>query len=144
MACSVGRALNQFTNFTKPLLRPWKLITLLFGISILIAGAFYEQLPDWDVGISIIMALLTYITAPFFIRTIYYRRWYLLPPAFFLAWLSIDGSYCLYSEWLGHPYLREANALASTPLYLMMGLFWLWDGTLHELLTQLRTILRKP
>jgi hypothetical protein len=115
------------------MMHAWKLATLALGIGILIAGAAIEQLPDWDVGVSVLMAVLTYLTAPFFIRTIYRQQWRMLPLAVFLAWLSIDGSYCLYSEAMGHIYVREANAIASTPLYLIMGFVWLWDGTLTEL-----------
>jgi hypothetical protein len=34
-------------------LRPWKLSTFAIGLSLLIAGSFYYQTPDWDIGISI-------------------------------------------------------------------------------------------
>ena len=40
------------------LLRPWKLATLAIGIALLIAGRFYFQAPDWDIPISLIMALV--------------------------------------------------------------------------------------
>jgi hypothetical protein len=51
-SATLGRTMQEF-------LRPWKLITLTIGIAILIFGAYYEQSPDWDVGISILMAALT-------------------------------------------------------------------------------------
>jgi hypothetical protein len=44
--------------------RPWKLFTLAIGILLLIAGSFYLRAPDWDIPISIIMALFAYTTAP--------------------------------------------------------------------------------
>lgn len=114
-------------------MQPWKLATLAIGIGLLIAGSYYEQQADWDIGISIIMAVLTYLTAPFTCRTIIKLNWRAMPVAAFLAWLSIDGSYCLYNELLRHAYAREANVIASTPLYFMMGLVWMWNGSLKEL-----------
>jgi hypothetical protein len=39
-------------------LRPWT--SAACGIGLPIAGAYYYEFPDWDVAISIIMALLTY------------------------------------------------------------------------------------
>jgi len=115
------------------MMRPWKLITLALGLAVLVAGAYYEQLADWDVGVSLVMGILTYLTAPFVVRTLYRLDWHRIPLALLLAWFSIDGSYWLYNEVAGHPYVREANALASTPLYFIMGLVWLWDGTLTQL-----------
>lgn len=47
----------------KELLRPWKLITLGIGVTLLIAGSYYYAAPDWDITISIIMAGFTYLTA---------------------------------------------------------------------------------
>lgn len=44
--------------------RPWKLGTLALGIALLIIGSFYYQAPDWDIPISLIMATLAYLTAP--------------------------------------------------------------------------------
>lgn len=127
--------LPQHTRSMKnEFLRPWKLATLSAGIALLIFGAWYEQLPDWDVGVSILMAVLTYLTAPFACRVIRYRQWQDIALAAFLAWFSIDGSYVLYSEAMRHIYVREANAFASTPLYFMCGLFWMWNGAVREFL----------
>ena len=44
--------------------RPWKLFSLLCGIALLIIGARYSGLPDWDVPVSLIMAVFAYFTAP--------------------------------------------------------------------------------
>ena len=43
--------------------RLWKLVLLLIGISLLIIGSYYYKAPDWDVPISLIMAVLAYFTA---------------------------------------------------------------------------------
>lgn len=44
--------------------RPWKLITLALGVALLILGSFYHPTPDWDIPISLIMATLAYLAAP--------------------------------------------------------------------------------
>lgn len=47
-------------------LRPWKLATLAIGLGLLIAGAYLTPAPDWDIGVSILMAGFTYLTAGWF------------------------------------------------------------------------------
>jgi len=49
-------------------LRPWKLFSLAAGVVLLIAGWFYYHAPDWDIPISLIMATLVYLTAPWSMR----------------------------------------------------------------------------
>ena len=55
---------SQFKEYA----RPWKLISLMIGISLLICGAYYYNAPDWDVPISFIMAIITYLTARWSMR----------------------------------------------------------------------------
>lgn len=43
--------------------RPWKIATLMIGLSLLVLGSFYYQAPDWDIPVSFIMAGFTYLTA---------------------------------------------------------------------------------
>ncbi len=66
--------------------RPWKLVTLLLGIGLLVLGSFYYEAPDWDIPISLIMAILAYLTAPWSIRVIVERRWRLWPAMLFATW----------------------------------------------------------
>lgn len=113
-------------------LRPWKLVTLALGIALLIFGAWYESLPDWDAGLSILMAVLTYLTAPYVCRSIVTLDWRKWPPAALLAWVTIDGSYVMYCEAMHYVYVREANIWASIPLYFMPGIVWMWDGSVRE------------
>jgi hypothetical protein len=65
----------------KEYLQPWKLCTLGIGVVLLIAGSFYYEAPDWDIPISLIMASLTYLFAPWSLRVIVERRWRWLPLA---------------------------------------------------------------
>ena len=70
----------------------------------------------------------TYFCAPVSTRIVARRRWKLLPLALFLLWLCVDGVYWAYWSWRNPEALaqmREANAFASTFLYLLCGMIWL-------------------
>jgi uncharacterized membrane protein (UPF0136 family) len=81
------------------LTRPWKLVTLAIGVALLIVGACYEQAPDWDIGISLIMAALAYLTAPWSMRVMVQRQWRRWPLMLLLTWFGVDGCYWLYWAW---------------------------------------------
>lgn len=115
------------------LLRPWKTVTLAAGLAWLIWGALTLHIPDWDVGISLIMGLLTYVTAPWSVRILIQRRWRWIPLALFFWWFTVDGSYTLYHTLMGNDMLRLANFYASTALYWLCGFIWLHNGTLKSL-----------
>jgi hypothetical protein len=122
-------------------LRPWKLATLAIGLGLLLVGADYYHVPDWDYAISFVMAILTYLTAPWVARTLMARRWRMLPLGLFWYWLSVDGSYWLYWSLVNPEALvmREANFYASSCLYFLCGFIWLHDGPLRELLARKET-----
>lgn len=118
-------------------LRPWKLFSLACGIAILVVGAYLTPALDWDVGLSLLMALSTYIFAPISARTLFQRRWAWLPLALFGAWWSVDGVYWLYWSWRDPAVLaamRSANYPTSSCLYLICACLWLHDGPLREIL----------
>ncbi len=58
-----------------------------------------------------------------------------------LAWFVIDGVYLAWHLSVGNPIYREDNAMASIPIYGMAGLFWLYRGSVRELLANLRSVL---
>lgn len=127
-------------------LRPWKLTTFACGISLLIAGSYYYQALDWDIPISLIMGTLAYLTAPWSLRILMERRWKLFPAMLFATWFTVDGCYYLYWYYknpLALEMMREANFLASLSLYGMCGVIWLYNGSLKELLLDIRDILRR-
>lgn len=78
------------------------------------------------------MAVLTFLTAPWVCIEIRNKRWKSLPLAIFFAWFAIDGSYWLYNLAMGHMMVRDANAIASTPLYFICGLIWMLNGRLNR------------
>lgn len=106
---------------------PWRIFTLLLGLAFLIAGATYSGLPDWDIPISLLMAVPAYITAPCTLRVIVQRRWHQTPWALYWTWITVDGIYVAYWEIVNAPVvdaLRFANLPASLALYLACGLVW--------------------
>jgi hypothetical protein len=112
---------------------------------LLIAGSLYTPAPDWDVPISLIMAILTYLTAAWSLRVLLERRWRLWPVALFATWFSVDGCYWLYWHFrnpLTLENMRAANFLASLSLYGICGVIWLYRGSLRELRIEIRTRLR--
>jgi hypothetical protein len=143
MTVSSGKC-ETAINWKNEFLRPWKLATLILGIILLLIGSAVMPAPDWDVGVSLIMAILTYLTAPWFIYVIRRMNWKMIPLALFLAWLSIDGCYWLYWTMVnpGALFMRSANAFASTFLYLLMGMVWMYSGSLLELLNETMKSLR--
>lgn len=114
--------------------RPWKLFTFAGGMAWLIYGALNYAIPDWDVGISLIMGLLAYVTAPWAVRVLLQRRYRLYPLALLAWWFTVDGSYWLYHTAMGNEMFRLANFYASTTLYFLCGFIWLHNGSLRELI----------
>ena len=123
------------------LLRPWKLLTFAFGIGLMLFGATLDIAPDWDIGISILMPVFAYITAPWCVRMLIDRRWTLLPLVVLIVWIGVDGIYTVYWGWKQPDLLenfRVANFRASLPLYCLCGMGWFYRGSLSELIHEVR------
>ena len=128
--------LKPFKILAKEYPRPWKLFSLMCGLSLLILGSFYLPAPDWDIPISFIMAILTYLTAPWSLQVIVERQWKDFPVMLFYVWFSVDGCYWIYWHFKNPTALelmRSANFPASLSLYFACGLIWYYKGTLREL-----------
>lgn len=108
---------------------------LFCGVGLLLLGARYAGLADWDAPVSFLMALPAYFTAPCSLRVALERRWAQLPLALFWTWLTVDGTYTLYWSLVDPAALifRPANAMASLALYGACGLVWLHRGSLRQL-----------
>lgn len=120
--------------------RPWKIVTLLIGIALLIAGSYFYQAPDWDIPISFIMGLLAYFTAPWSMRVLLERKWKLWPAMLLATWFTVDGCYAIYWHFknpIALEQMRDANFPASLSLYGMCGVLWLYKGSLAELRSEL-------
>jgi hypothetical protein len=121
--------------------RPWKIITLVIGVALLVAGSYYYEAPDWDVPISFIMAVLAYVAAPWSLRVILERQWKLWPAMLFATWFTVDGCYAMYWYFknpVALEQMRDANFPASLALYGICGIVWLYRGSLAELWAELR------
>lgn len=117
------------------LLRPWKLVTLGIGLGLLVAGSFVYEAPDWDISVSVLMALVAYVTAPWCMRVLLERRWRRWPAMLLLTWFGVDGCYTVYWSVMNPMALelmRKANAPASLSLFWTVGLFWMYQGPLKE------------
>lgn len=117
----------NFRTYTLGLLKPWRLATLAFGIAVLLYGAATEGAPDWDYGVSWLMALVAYLTAPLAIRLLCSLEWKQSLLAVVLVWFGADGCYAVYWHFVNPVALdlmREANAPASTLLFLLCGVIW--------------------
>jgi hypothetical protein len=125
----------HWPEFRADLLQPWKLVTLAIGFSWLLFGALTYDIPDWDVGVSIIMALLTYTSAPWCVRAIVGKRWSLIAGVVIMSWFSIDGSYALWHTLAGNQMIRDANFPASAALYWLCGFIWLPRGSLRDIIS---------
>jgi hypothetical protein len=120
----------------RELIRPWKLATFAIGLALLLIGADYYRAPDWDYSISVIMAFLTYVTAPWSVRVIITRNWRMMPLGLLCYYVSVDGCYWLYWSAVKPAALimREANFYASSCLYWLCGVIWVHTGDLRQLL----------
>jgi hypothetical protein len=127
---------ESFFYSSSEYLRPWKLVSLACGVALIIAGAHWSTLPDWDVPVSLIMASITYFTAPCSLRVVLEQRWKQCPIAMFWTLVSVDGSYAIYWHFkdpVALEQLRAANAAASLALYGMCAVVWLHRGPLKQL-----------
>lgn len=75
---------------------PWKPFSLLCGIVLLLLGARCSGLPDWDLSISLVMAVPAHFTAPCCLRVLLERRWKQIPQALLRSWFCIGGTYTAY------------------------------------------------
>lgn len=138
--------MNQFLTALRltEYARPWKLFTLAIGIALLILGSFYYQAPDWDIAISLIMATLAYLTAPWSLRVILERRWRYWPAMLFATWFTVDGCYWLYWHFkdpLALVLMRETNFFASLSLYGICGVIWLFRGSLRQFVAETSSLI---
>jgi len=134
-------------SYWKELIRPWKLVTFAIAMATLIYGALYYRFSDWDVGVTIVMGGLTYLTAPWSVQTIadsirYRKRYwiYQIIAALFVAFFVIHWSYMIYHGLVGNQTMPLWNLYASTPIYFLAGITWLYKGSVSEFMLNLRDV----
>lgn len=116
----------------------WKNATFCAGLALLFLGAYLRIAPDWNYGVSIMMAVCTYLTATktvMILITLNWRKWYY---AAFTTWFSVDGVYVIYWFIRDREVLlamRDVNWPVSICLYLACGVIWLLDQPQIQTLT---------
>jgi hypothetical protein len=107
------------------LLAPWKLATFALAMTALAAFAPFSHTRNWDIGVAVLMSVLTFATAPWAVGELARRGPARL--AALAAWLwSASWSYDVY--WFArrgfHPDDWLINLVASSCLYLCAGILW--------------------
>lgn len=133
-------------GYVKRLGRLWKLLSFHGAMFILAWAADHFDLPTWDRGVVLLMSGLCFMLAPLavdlglssFQRGVFRPLRLLLALA--LIYLVGSGSYQLYNLIrLGHhPPTFWENFFFSIPLTIVAGLIWRFDGTLLQLLGEIR------
>ena len=102
-----------------------KAFSFIIGLGLLMASAYLLDLPDWDIGVCLLMAFTTFATAEWSTSIIWRRRWRWMPLAAFWTWLSVDGVYWAYWSMVRpEAMLREGQWQTSLCLYAMCGVIW--------------------
>jgi hypothetical protein len=103
-------------------LMPWRIVTLIAGFVLLIIGADYFVFPDWDYGVSALMALATYALMPRFHRAVQQRDGLL---AVLIVVFCVDTTYSMYLQSMEMTLdLRWANLGASGVLFGFCWVIW--------------------
>jgi hypothetical protein len=103
----------------------WKNVTFAFGLGWLLYGAVKYGYRDWDIPLSLLMALSTYLTADRLVLAIFARQWRKVPLLAIGAWWAVDGSYWAYWSLVDPSVMiRGGQWPVSLILYLACGIGW--------------------
>lgn len=127
------------TPYLKFLLRPWKIVTFIVATLGIILIAPYTGDPTWDYIDAALMSILTFVTAPWSIGTLYRGiKFKVVNKSEILAvclWMfAASWSYDLYLLLRDgyYPYTWFSNIIASSILYVCAGLFWNLDWRMNR------------
>jgi hypothetical protein len=136
----------MLTRYLRRLLRPWKICTFLLGTAFFIWGAYAFDAPTWDVPVSILMSIVTFLLAPWSVDQLVLgvlghglQRLRLIAG---LAGIYAcgSGSYEIYHViWSGwHPPTYWENFFFSIPTAAVAGLLWRLDMSVLEIWGKVR------
>lgn len=118
-------------NYRNFLTIKWKLVTFIIAVSAFVILAPYTGDPTWDYYDAAFMSILTFITAPWSIGTLFrfIKKQEKLRIAYIAvcAWMfSASWSYDIYLVFRDgfYPITWFPNIFASSVLYVSAGLFW--------------------
>jgi hypothetical protein len=123
--------------FTREIVRPWKVLALGYGISVLAYGMAVEGgAPDWTWPTILAMSAATHLLAPWSVDVFWSRRWKLIPLALLAGWFAVDGAWMLSIDGSAAAWsMREGQWAASLCLFLTYGLLLRPKASLREVLT---------
>lgn len=126
-------------SYFRELTRPWKLITFSLTFAWLIYGAFEFKWPGWNPGVSVILGLLAYTTAPLAMRAIRegvkagtFAGFVRAIVALGISAILSVGVYYGYNTLMAHPMLLPESLIVTFAAYIATGIFWAWRGTVAE------------
>lgn len=127
-------------NYGLELLRPWKLLSFSLGLGFLFYGAWAWDFSDWNWLNSLVMALLTYLLAPWSVmelRQVWMKEhklwhWQTLLALFFWVF-TVDTSYTISNHIMHDPVFHLANFPASSALFFICGFLWSYQSSLSDL-----------
>lgn len=127
----------------RELRRPWKLATFAGSLAVLLYGSQVMHISDWDIGVTLLMGVETYVLAPWCVHLLLRawrergrQAWVRVLASIAIAVFVVDTSYVIYHRWAGNVMLREENFRASMPLFYLAGVLWSWRGTVRELVAR--------
>ena len=134
-------------RYLQNLLRPWKVVTFVAGTAFFVWGAYYWALLTWDVAVSVLMSVACYLLAPLGVslglealRERRGRWWLRLLGSAAIIYFVGSGTYELYhlvrNGW--HPPTYWENLFFSVPVTIVAGILWRYDGSLRDLLDEIR------
>lgn len=113
-------------------LEPWKPITFALATAVIAAAAPYSGDPTWDLGDSLLVSCVVFLTSPWAVGAIYrellgvqgrsWRRLYVAMVAFWLPCWTYDA-YILLRDGI-YPPTWWSNLGLSGPICLLAGLLW--------------------
>jgi hypothetical protein len=134
------------TNYLRRLMRPWKLVSFALGTSFFVWGAYVFDAPTWDVPVSIIMSVATFMLAPWAVDQLVLgfradgrAKLRLLAGAigiYICGSASYEVYHLIWSGW--HPPTYWENLAFSVPTAIAAGLLWRVDASLAEIVEGLR------
>ena len=142
-ACAIAAALYAAqpeafalsrADYWRFLAQPWKVVTFILSASGMVLIAPYTGDPTWDYYDALFMSVLTFVSAPWALGTIYKAAKGALPlkqayVALCLWMFSASWSYDLYLfiRDAQYPITWHENLMASSVLYVSAGLLWNLD-----------------
>jgi hypothetical protein len=133
---------GKIVRYLRGLARPWKVVGFAFGTGFFVWGAYFWDVPTWDVGVSILMSVLVFLLAPWSMDLVW-RSLRTRGPGWpgrlalglALLYLVASGSYEIYNTIrMGqHPVTYWENLAFSVPVTIAAGMLWRFDGDLRAL-----------